>query len=247
MTSTTDATELGTQAKDVERHLRREQLAAATGIAFVVLAIVSTVMAGSPPKPDDATQKVVHYLVEKRGQLLADFSLNGLEMILLIWFVGVVRSVLGTSEGGNGRLSNVAFGPGLIIFPMGLAGILPQTAIVWRGADRTDPALVRLAYDTALLASGVLINFPAAIFLGAASVVIWRSRVLPRLLSYLGGGGALVCIIAGFSLARSGPMAPGGFIGYLLTFLIFTLWVLVTSILLVRRARPTNSNDPAMV
>lgn len=236
MTATTNRQQLGDDVKGSEFHGRWEQLAAATGIAFVVLAMVSTFMVGNPPKPDDTTQKVVHYLVDKRVLLLVEFGLNGLEMVLLVWFVGVVRSVLRTAEGGNGRLSTIAFGGGLVIFPMGFAGLLPQTAMVWRGAGKTDPALVRLVYDTGLLASGVLINFPAAIFLGAASVVAWRTGVLPRTLAYLGGAGALICIVAGFSFARTGPMAPGGFIGNLLTFLLIILWVLATSILLVRRA-----------
>jgi hypothetical protein len=81
---------------------------AATGIGFVVLALVGFVLPGEPPKSEDSSKEIVDFFVDKRDQLLAGSVLLFLALVLFLWFLGSVRSYLRAAEGGEGRLSAAA-------------------------------------------------------------------------------------------------------------------------------------------
>jgi hypothetical protein len=208
---------------------------AATGIGFAVLGVVGFGLAGAPPKAGDSASKITHFFVDKRDELLAGNVMLFVGVLLFLWFLGSVRSYLRAAEGGEGRLSAAAFGGGVVGSAMLLGGLAATNAAAFRVAgDHPDPNLIRALFDlsTAFFAfSGV--GF--AVFFAGASCSAARSGALPAWLYWTGSVAALLQVVGLTTLfAKSGALAAGGAISFV-TPIASLLWVLVTSILLMRR------------
>ncbi len=97
--------------------------------------------------------------------------------------------------------------------------------------------------DDAVLAvwnAGTLpfVGASAALFtlVGAAAVAILRTRVLPRWTGWLGAVAAVVSLVAILGFVEP-DLAMIGFLGFLLS----ALWIVTTSIAMLRSARAANS------
>ena len=206
-----------------------DRLGAATGIGFVVLFVVAFIIGGQP----GVDQDVVEFFVANRRQLLTQAYLYGLSMVFLIWFLGSVRSHLRLSEGGTGRLSAVSFAGGIIFVTLLSVSGIVNTALADGIASYADPDTTRALYALVVLANDV--NwFPMAVFTGAATLVAFRHNALPRWLAWLGAAVALTSPIGALGiLVDTGPFASDGVFS---TPLLFLLWVLGLSIVLIQKA-----------
>jgi hypothetical protein len=209
---------------------RWERLGAATGIVFVILSVAAAIIGGQPGAAPD----VVQYFVENRSRLLAQSFLFGLASVAFLWFLGSVRSYLRAAEGGTGRLSAVAFAGGILTLGMLMFSGTVVTALADGMAELADPDTSRAFYSLVIQASD-LTSFPTAVLTGASAVVVLRTKALPGWLGWLGG------IVAVGSLSRGtaffvevGPFSSAGVIESVVV-AGFLLWLLLTSILLVRR------------
>jgi len=209
------------------RDSRWERLAPATGIVFVVLTVVAGATAGL------GTQDAAVFFVESRDRVLASSYLFGLSMVFFMWFLGSLRSNLRRAEGGSGRLSAVAFGGGLLtVAALFISGAL-NAALAAGIAERSDPGITRALYALSVRTVD-LIGFWLAVLTGAAGLVMLRSATFPSWLGWFGAVvavGSLVGPIAIF--VESGPFASAGIYGNLLL-AAFLLWVLLSSVILVR-------------
>jgi hypothetical protein len=206
-----------------------DRLGAATGIGFVVLFLVAFIIGGQPPIDED----VVDFFVANRRQLLTQAYLYGLSMVFLIWFLGSVRSHLRLSEGGTGRLSAVSFAGGIIFVTVLVVSGIVNTALADGIARFSDPETTRALYALVVVANDV--NwFPLAVFSGAATLVAFRHNALPRWLAWLGAAVALTSPIGALGiLVDTGPFSSAGVFS---TPLLFLLWVLGLSIVLIQKA-----------
>jgi hypothetical protein len=206
-----------------------DRLGAATGIGFVVLFLVAFIIGGQPPIDED----VVDFFVANRRQLLTQAYLYGLSMVFLIWFLGSVRSHLSLSEGGTGRLSAVSFAGGIIFVTVLVVSGIVNTALASGIARFSDPETTRALYALVVVANDV--NwFPLAVFSGAATLVAFRHNALPRWLAWLGAAVALTSPIGALGiLVDTGPFSSAGVFS---TPLLFLLWVLGLSIVLIQKA-----------
>jgi hypothetical protein len=213
---------------------RWERVAAATGIVFIALLALGNFLAPNPPAQDDPIQEVIDFAVDNRSALLIGSYLTGLALVFGLWFLGSLRSFLMRAEGGTGRLSGVAFAGGIVFAGLVFVSNAVGNGITLRIAEEGDPVAVRALFDTltVLIASA---SFPVAVLVAATSIVAMRTGVLPRWYGQAGPVVTLVFLVAGTAVYLDhGFLAPGG--GFtLIAFVVFALWVLVTSVLMMQR------------
>jgi len=105
-----------------------------------------------------------------------------------------------------------------------------EGVLAWTSAEGLDPTVVK----TLMAAADFAFPFPVAALVVASSVAAWRSATLPTWLARVGLVGGLWVIVGAVSMARTGFFAPTS--GARLTgWGFFFLWVLVVSIVLLRR------------
>jgi hypothetical protein len=216
--------------------LQRERIGAATGILFVLMLVVAFVVGpDKPPAFDDSAKQVLEYVQENRDETQAATALIALAGFFFLWFLGSLARALRLAEGpGPGRLAAVAFAGGIATIAIATVGQASQ----WAAAYHTDldPTLVRGLFD---VGSGafLLLGFAIAALIGASSVVALRAGTLPTWLGAFGAAFAVytlaVTVVGCFQ--ETGAFSPSdGALG-VLVFFGFLVWVLATSIVLVRQ------------
>jgi hypothetical protein len=222
-----------------------ERWAAATGIAFVVFLVASAfIVPAAPPKAGDSIAKITSYYAKHRKALLTAGYLGGIATLFFLWFLGSLRSFLRAAEGGTGRLSAVVFGAGLVTTAVALGSGAAANAITLKvlGTPGSD-AVVRALFDLSSLAI-LFLWFPVAALAAATGTVAWRSGALPKWYAQVTLLFAIVFFMGGSGVyLDSGPLATGGVLAFIV-FIVFALWVLLTSILLVQRVGKVAASGP---
>jgi hypothetical protein len=209
---------------------RWERLGAATGIVFVFLSVIALFIGGQPGAAPD----VVQYFVDNRGRLLVQSFLAGVASIFFLWFLGSVRSYLRAAEGGTGRLSAVAFAGGILTLGLLMLSLTVSTALADGMAELADPDTSRAFYALVVQTSD-LTFFPVVVLTGASALVVLRTRALPSWLGWLGALVGVASLTGGTAFfVESGPFSSAGGLETVVI-AAFLLWLLLTSILLVRR------------
>ena len=190
-----------------------------TGVAFIVLAIVSIVIGGEPPDVDEGAQKMVEYYVDDKDSIMFGAAFEGICAALLVFFGGVLRRELKRAEGEHGTLSLVSFA-GTVCIAIGLAIDGTISFALAEAADDVDPIAVHALgalwqNDFLPMALGLFL------FLIATGLSIVRHGLLPKWLGWL-------MIVIGLT-----AITPIGFVA----FLAAALLILVISIMLTLRAR----------
>ncbi len=207
----------------MDEQLRR--LAPLTGVIFVVLTFLAFSVVGSGvPGFMDPPGDYVDYFVDDSNQAVATGYLASLAIVFLLWFVGSLRSFLRQAEGGDGRVSAVAFGGGVAASALLLAA---YTMAITGGlrADEDgaiDEGAATVLLDTFFTLFGVAAAFAVAVLVAATAVVIFRTRVLPVWLAWVSGLLAIGLLIS--------PIAWMFMIGSL-------VWILLLSFLIYTKQR----------
>ena len=71
-----------------------ERLARATGIVFVVLAVIGFLVIGDQPKVGDSSGDIASFYTDHRSRILSAMVIFGFALLFLIWFVGAVANTL---------------------------------------------------------------------------------------------------------------------------------------------------------
>lgn len=199
--------------------LRR--LAPLSGVVFVVLYVVSTIV-GLSDSPDFAgtSREITEYYLDKKDEVLISAVIAAVSVPFFIFFAGCLRSAIARVEGGTTRLASTAFGASMAAVAVGVAGVMVNAM----GAARVDeqdaisPAVATTYYDIGQILSFAAVPAAIAAALAATAIASLRYRaILPAWLAYLTLVLALIDVIP-----------PISWLGTLLGI----LWVLVVSILL---------------
>ena len=198
------------------RTTRGSALLPLTGALFVVLIIISFVVAGEAPDADAPLREVVKYWTDHDSENMIGSVIEALAAVSLLFFAATLRR--STKRWTNDSvLPSVAFAGGIVA----AAGVGVDASIRFAAADvagDVDPAVLQTF-------SAAWANFFFPMVIGLASLILatsiagWRARSLPIWLAMLG----ILIFIAFFT--------PAGFIA----FLIGGAWIIVLSILLWRR------------
>ena len=205
----------------------KEWLVPLTGVAFIVVAIVSFAIAGDPPEAKEGGQKIIAHYVDNKDSIQVGSALVGVAGVLFVFFFGYLRKVLRTAEGPDGMLSVVVLvGAGIVA-----TGIAVDATIAFalaEAADDIDPAAaqaVETIWDNDFLPMAV----GTAVILFAAGISVVRHAALPKWLGWV----AIVLGVVGVT-----PLGFAAFMG-------LAVWIRVVSILLALRARG-GSAEPAI-
>jgi len=209
---------------------RWERLSTATGLLYIafMLGFVAILFTSGKVGDDPALKLASVSANAPRTGTSALFL--GLAGISVLWFVGTLRVVLSRAEGELGRLSMLAFIGGAIyaIFLL-LGSFFLEFAVISATIDKYAPAVaVSLALGVDLTFFGAGWAFPCAVLLWASALVGMKKNALPRWLSWFSGALAILLI------AGAGVTYVAGVLVILLGFALFLLWVLATSVVLLR-------------
>ncbi len=174
-----------------------EWLAPLTGIAFIVVLVVSFVIAGEPPSADDDVQEIVDHYVDNKDSIMVGAFLGAVAGTLLVFFFGYVRRILRAAEGEGGTLSLIAFSGAVII---ALAAAIDATIsfALAEAADDIDPTAVQglqALWDNDFVPFAV---GSQVLWLGAGLSIV-RHGALPKWLGW-------VAIVFGRRLADAGRL-----------------------------------------
>ncbi|MGQ0535545.1 MAG: hypothetical protein ACT4PT_05695 [Methanobacteriota archaeon] len=212
--------------------VKREQVAAATGIVALALAIATFVLVGQAGFMDEgvtetsAAEAAEMIREEERTVRIAGVTI-ALGGAFLLWFVGALASRLRLAEGGAGRLSGIVWSAGALwAFSWWLAAFFFSGAAELATYYRFDEGA-----KFAMLAAGgfladPMIGFVPATLLLATFYLSRRTTVLPAWLGWLTGATALALLLAGVAPAF------GTWLG-MLAFLL-PVWMVATSATLVK-------------
>ncbi len=213
---------------------RWEQVAAATGIAFVVVLAIATFMVPQPPDVEGPAGRIRSYFVENEGGIRTQAWLYGLAGVLFIWFAGTLRSRLATAEGEGRRLSTISFAGAIGI----LSTLVPTIALNLTLAEiAARGGQAQLAHSLFGLGFwlGVLSVFSVAVFVGAASLSAGRTGAFPQWLAWGGLAVAALHLLQSFDIFIGGSefFEPNGPLGYI-NLIVLVLWILAASVLMLQ-------------
>ncbi len=202
---------------------RWEKWAPLSGIGFVVFLIGSTVLFNFYEYlPDPET--IRSHLADNSGTIQIAAALGLVAAFLLGWFAGSVRAAIRRSEGGDGRLSAVAFGGGIVAAAVMAAGYSVMAVSAVRAAADTGISGELAAYSYDLY--GILVSSAAAVgfalLIGAFTVVVVRAKLMAAWTGWVGG------II---TIALLTPVAYAAMLAVI-------LWVIAVSVWVYRRQAP---------
>jgi hypothetical protein len=200
----------------------------------VILYSAGVVLPGAAPEPDAATSQVVNYLVDERGLLLAGFALQLIALVFLLWFLGQLRLRVAAAGRAGETAATTTTAAWVMLMTIVAVAMLPSMAIVWRGADGTNPDLVRFAYDMQTLGTYAMSASVAMLSVGVPSVMLWRHRFLPGWLAILGAIEVATNVVELAGLSQRDGVFAGGYAGGIGQ-IGWVLWVAAMSVFMASR------------
>lgn len=213
------------------RAARWDRLVPLGGVVFVALAVAGNALQGSTPAPHAEAREAAQFYSDKPVMISVGMTLSLISLFFLALFLAALRRSLRRAEGDEYLLSSIASGGGVAAISLLAAGFALNSLGALRAKARGSlpPETAAVFYDGGLALTGLAAPLALAILLAPTAVVALRSDVLPR---WLGWVTAVLAVL--------GLVTPLSFI----LFLLFPVWVLVTSILLYReQVRASASTD----
>ena len=202
---------------------RTERRGGLWGLAFGALfaaAAATFLVAGDS---GGTSQEVAAYY-EEHAELEGIGYLLGAAGFCLLPFLGSLRTMLHRADGADG-LATIAFGAGLVFTAMllavGATGSVVATTARWVDDYRVDPTVAN-TFETLTWFFWVYAGVAGGVLTGAASIVAWRTRVLPRWLAGIG----LVAAVTGFATVATWGAST----------VVSILWIVLASLVMVVRS-----------
>lgn len=203
-----------------------ERWARWAGVVAVVLWVVSVLVSASAGAPgEDASEaEYLAYVQEDTNTIIVGGSLFMLGCVAFLWFAVVLRERLAAAEGASRMLSNVAFvGAALVgAFMMLTPGPEIAAAIIAEEQEvsASAAAAMRILPEAFLVAAA----FSAILLMLGSGIVALRTCIFPKGWAWFS-----------FLLALLLVIPP---IGWAALLLGLPVWVIATTVFLLRRAPP---------
>ncbi len=217
----------------------RSRIAASTGLVAFVLIVVGFLTSGANPSWTDSGSSIAHEYASHRNSGLASVIIVGVGLMALLWFAATVGSLFRDAD--EDRIASVVLaGTAVFVSIFAITGVVQLT--LFYGSAGGDPTLTRALFQMQSLAAS-LAFLPLALAVAATSVGAFFSKALPAWYAILAGIAAVLIVIVVGCVAQSGFFAPNG--GYVfIGLLAFGIWLIVTSIVLMRSASLTRVPRP---
>jgi hypothetical protein len=200
------------------------KFAPATGIVFFILSVLG-IVAVAEDSPDFAGPPAewAGYFNDHADAITWGGIATMTGVFFLMWFLGSLTSTLGVAEGGDRRVTSIARGGGVA----GAALLLASSAITTVGGLRVDDQksiseeLASAYGDLSSAAGFIAAPYGFAALVAGTAIVSFRTGVFPMWLTW-------VSVIVALGLLV--PLISWAFM------LVFAVWVLILSILLLLRS-----------
>jgi hypothetical protein len=202
--------------------MRWDRLGALGGALFVVLLIISFIVAGEPPDVGEPVEEIVEYYADSDAEIFIGTGIGALALMFFLLFANHLRRLF-AATGAAPLATLVLVGASIVAVGFTIDGTI--SIALAEEAENLDPTSVQTLqalWDNDFLP----LLFGLALFLGATGVSILQTGLLPRWLGWI----AILLLVLGFT--------PIGFVA----FLAGGVWTLIVSILLAMRGR---SEPPA--
>jgi hypothetical protein len=221
----------GEHRAPTEARLRSPRVAGVLGVAwFVVFAIGGIALQGEPPAYDAPIPEIRDFFNDNGQQyLVGDYIADLAFVLLFLPFAAVLRGLLGDAEGGQQTGSRLAFAGAvaLVVIGSGATAFLDAIALGGGGPELSDSTMRAMLYADAVAIAAL--GVPAALFVLAASLVIWTTGVLWRWLAVIGTvAGVLLITGAAFPIEQDANGVLWGI--RFASFISLAIFVLLTSL-----------------
>ena len=210
------------------------RLCAAGGAVYVILGLAATSGNNHEPTLRSSRAEIATWTAKQHfthGRIVLGF-LTAIALMAVIPFAVALSRILREAEGGSRVLSTTVLASATVWIAVKFASAMPEFALHWR-AQGMSPQLAASLHDMGDFAF-TMTFIPQALMLGCAAAVILRSHVLPR---FLGWFAAVVAVGLLVTVPISNLVPP-------VAVLLAMLWVLLTSIVLVRRGERVRAAVP---
>ena len=213
---------------------RWERIAISTGFVAVVFFVVGFVLPGAPLMANASITKVHSYYIDRKTSVLVGFLVLWVGIAFFLWFIGALRSFLRRHEGGDGRLSATAFGAGIAAMAVVLVTTAIPASLAYNVAATGPTEAMKALFDLGTL-SAVLTGPPAAVLIGATSLIVLRHGALPVWTAWFGIVVALLNIAGTAAIFRTtGFLSPTGPLGFV-AFGTVMLWIIAVAATMLPR------------
>ena len=203
---------------------RLEALAPLTGIVGVVFLLIATFVFQGVDEPEekDPPEAYLAFFRDEEESIFISTLAFALGLMFILWFIGTLRAALARAEGEPHRLSSLvlAGGTGMVVCLLGALAPTVSGAI----AVEEEMALTPDAAQAIWIVGDALFVFGwflGGLMLVAAGLALLRTGLMPRWFAYV-------------TLAM-GVLMPIWFVGWLIFFFLFPIWLVALSIVLYRR------------
>lgn len=217
-----------------------ERWARLSGIGFAIVFLVAFVLYGDAPGPNASASELVSFYDGDRGQILTATFLMGVAQIFFLVFVGAIASGLRVAGKGGWAATSIAAGAAVVGFFVVVVGV--NSALAFQIAGQSEEGIV-MAMSDLQWALIVMLSYPGASLLAAASIGLWRAGLVPDWFGWAGIAAAIVFLFGGTTWSNEGFWAPDGGYSAWVTPIVFVAWSIVASWLLYRAA-PTAERLP---
>lgn len=217
-------------------NLNWERSSRATGIVFVVLFIVGFLIYGDQPKIGASTSDIVSFYDGDRGRILTGIAIFGMATVFLLWFAAAIASTL--RDVGRGGWGGATLAAGTALATLFYLLIAVTAGLAYSIAGSGDEGVITALSDMAWIV-GVTVSFPAALLIGATSIGLLGTGLVPSWFSQTGIVAAILVLLGGTTWASDGFWAPDGAYSQWITPIVALAWVAVSSGLLYTRAPAT--------
>jgi hypothetical protein len=207
-----------------------ERYAWVAGIAAIVLFVVATFIAGTPPHPNDSVRKVFDYVNNNKGDIKWGGFIVGLGIVLLaFWVAALASTIRGALKSASGPVMLVIVGASVAL-GLALVGTAVANFEALQIRNLQGGVYLFFVLNYVLGAVGA---FGTAVLVVGVSLAVFRTDVLPKWLGPAGLAVALLQLVAGVGVATlSNTIA----VITLIAFLVWAVWVVAISVLLLARS-----------
>ncbi len=213
-----------------------KRIQAATGLLYVLVALTVLFIVTVPPAAGTRGDVVAKFYTVHGTAFMVGGWVCGAGELIYIWFLAYLRSVLARAEDGTYQLSTLSFVMGVAISTITFALTGIGQALPCLADEPSNWQLLQILSN--VLETGFTTIFiPATLAVGAASVVMLRTAVLPRWVGIFGLVIAAVELFGSVSLVvmPGSFLTPGG-LPTVIAYLSLLLWLAVVSVTLVVKA-----------
>ena len=215
-----------------------ERLWRTSGIQFVGLFIIASVIYGSQPQVGASPDALVAFYDGHRTRILIAAVFSGMTVLNLLWFAAALRTTLADAGqdgwGAAATAASAAFGA-LFLLAITVVAALAYS-IAGSGNHTFTSGLNGFAW-----ACAVMTSFPRAMLIMAGSFGLWRAGLISNALFAAGVAAVVLVLLGGTTWLSGGFWAPDGAYSRFVSPIIGLVWVVVVSRILLTRSPATRA------